>query len=457
MSRQLLFQNILFWLLVGLIIFIPLYPKFPLFNISGTYVTIRLEDFFITIVLFLWGIYQLKYNKHLIAQPLFQAFVLFWFVGFISLLSALFVTHSVVPHLGFLHWARRIEYMLLFWVAATSVMHRRYFKILLWVFVLATLIVVFYGFGQLFLGFKVISTVDMDFSTGIVSTLAPTGRVNSTFAGHYDLAVYLSYFLITMAGVFFYVKKIWQRVGIFLISIPSFILLGYTASRISFFGAIAGLALVLWLLKKRVMVLALVFFSIVLVVAIPQFRERIIATINVNVLNKVDKSYVPTKENKTASEEDIAEEKARRGLPRDIAAGESTNYTELEVGRSFSIRLTDEWPRALNALYKNPFLGTGYSSISLATDNDYLRALGETGVLGLISLGLIFFSLFRHFIRGLHTTDIFIRLFSILIMGIMLNVFITALFIDILEASKAASLFWILLGVAWTESNKKML
>jgi O-antigen ligase len=457
MNKKIFFQNALFWLLVGLVIFIPLYPKFPLFNVPGTYVTIRLEDFFITIVLLLWSIYQFKYNKRLVRQPLFQAFALFWFVGFVSLLSALFLTHSVIPHLGLLHWGRRLEYMLLFWVAATTLVNRQQVKILFWVFVLVTLVVVFYGFGQLFLGFKVVSTVDKDFSTGILSTLSPAGRVNSTFAGHYDLAIYLSYFLITVAGAWFYVKKAWQKIGIFLVGILSFILLAYTASRISFFGAIAGLVLVLWLLKRRIVLVALILFSIVLVMAVPQFRDRIIATINVNILNKVDKSYTPIKENKLLSAEEVANEKAKQGLPRDITKGESTNYTELEVGRSFAIRLTDEWPRALNALYKNPFLGTGYSSISLATDNDYLRVLGETGALGFISIAIIFVALVKHFVAAMNTSDMFLKSFYIVIIGIIINVLITALFIDVLEASKVACLFWILLGIAWSQASKKTL
>ncbi len=455
MNKKVFFQNVLFWLLVGLIIFIPLYPKFPLLNVLGTYVTIRLEDFFISIVLLLWGIYQFKYNKRLVTQPLFQAFALFWFVGFVSLLSAIFISHSVVPHLGLLHWGRRLEYMFLFWVAATTLINRQQVKILFWVFVLATLIVVSYGFGQLFLGFKVVSTVDKDFSTGIISTLSPAGRVNSTFAGHYDLAIYLSYFLITVAGAWFYIKIAWQKIAIFLVAIPGFILLAYTASRISFFGAIAGLVLVLWLLKRRIVLVALILFSIVLVVTVPQFRDRIVATINVNILNKVDKSYTPIKENKALSEEEVANEKAKQGLPRDIAKGESTNYTELEVGRSFSIRLTDEWPRALHAFYKNPLLGTGYSSISLATDNDYLRALGETGVLGFISIAIIFIVLIKHFIKAMNINDMFLKSFYIVIIGIIINVLITALFIDVLEASKVACLFWILSGVAWRmEQNK---
>ena len=41
----------------ALFIFIPLYPKFPLFNVPGTYVAIRAEDFFIGVV---FGLLVLK-------------------------------------------------------------------------------------------------------------------------------------------------------------------------------------------------------------------------------------------------------------------------------------------------------------------------------------------------------------------------------------------------------------
>src|SRR3990167_10675400 len=48
--------------------------------------------------------------------------------------------------------------------------------------------------------------------------------------------------------------------------------------------------------------------------------------------------------------------------------------------RSFNIRLKAEWPRAIRAFLKNPVLGTGYSSVGLAVDNDYLRSLAESGI-----------------------------------------------------------------------------
>ena len=58
--------------------------------------------------------------------------------------------------------------------------------------------------------------------------------------------------------------------------------------------------------------------------------------------------------------------------------------------RSVSIRLNVEWPRAIRAFSKNPLLGTGYSSITLATDNDFLRLLGEVGLVGALAFFLIF-------------------------------------------------------------------
>lgn len=456
------YQRIVLGLFTFLIIFVPLYPKFPLLSVPGTYVSIRLEDFLIAFTILLWAIYQLLYNLKIFKTITFQVFLLFWFVGFVSYLSSLLITQSIVPHLGFLHFARRVEFMLPFWIAATTVKTREQVRFLLWVFVAVTLVVLLYGFGQLFLGFKVISTVDKDFSAGIVSSLNSAGRVNSTFAGHYDLSIYLSYFIIAMTGVFFHVKSQVKKIGIILIGLLSFTLLGFAASRISFAGTLAGIALVMLLMRKKEMIIGLFALSIVIVMIIPQFRERVIATVNVNVLKRQEKIYRPTLTpattnniSNTQTDEAIAREKAKQGLPRDISQGESSDYTELEVGRSIAIRLTNEWPRALNALYKNPLLGTGYSSISLATDNDYLRALGETGILGIAALMLIFIGLLKSFISNLRINDPFTKLFSIITLGIVLDAAITALFIDVLEASKVAIALWIFLGIAWSQMRRK--
>src|SRR3989339_1424154 len=57
---------------------------------------------------------------------------------------------------------------------------------------------------------------------------------------------------------------------------------------------------------------------------------------------------------------------------------------------SFTTRFQGEWPKTFDAFKRNIFLGSGYRSVSLAVDNNYLRILGESGLLGFTA----FFSIF---------------------------------------------------------------
>jgi hypothetical protein len=151
----------------------------------------------------------------------------------------------------------------------------------------------------------------------------------------------------------------------------------------------------------------------------------------------------------TESTPGAIQESTKTGVASDIAAGEPKDYTELTVSRSYNIRTDVEWPRALRAFYKNPVLGTGYSSITDATDNDFLRSLGEVGMLGSLALGLIFCLLLFSFIKALKRVAAFERLFLIAVICATINILITAVFIDVLEASKIACLLWMMLGVSW--------
>jgi len=458
--KQITIKQILYLLLLFLIAFIPLYPKFPLIAVSGTFVAIRVEDFIIAAVFLIFFIFEIKNYKKYLSNIIFQAFLLFWVIGLVGIFSTNFLTHSVMLKLAFLHWLRRIEYMFPFFIAASSIQKIKNIKIILALFLIVDALVLFYGFGQLYLGFKVVSTVSSDVS-GVVTTLSPTGRVNSTFAGHYDLAIFLSFVLIFIVSFFFYVKKIWQKGVLAILGVVNLVLLGYTAARASFVAMVFGALLSLWILKQRLLMLLLLILSLAIVLAVPSFRSRVIATINVDVLHNVGPTYNPPPAPKPVSQKsnlnleqtqiaslDAAKIKKLK-LPRDIAKGEPTNYTELEVARSSDIRFDIEWPRAYQAILINPFLGTGYSSLSLATDNDYLRSLGETGILGTISLILIFYLLIRVFCKNLKSENIFVKIYLTAILALIVDVLITAFFIDVLEASKVAFLFWIIMGVTY--------
>ncbi len=464
-----LYEKYFFYLVVGLLIFIPLYPKFPLISVNGTFVSIRLEDIIIASVLLLWFIVNLKKLPVLFSRTITKLFLLFWFVGILSFISGYFITQSVQFNLGLLHLARRIEYMSLFFVAATSVSYVAQVRTVIKSILLTVLIVVIYGYGQIYLGFPVISTNNSEFSKGLVLYLTNGARVNSTFAGHYDLAMYLSMTLVLTIAFFFYKKSKKYKFILATLGILEFILLGLTAARVSFAAAIAALCLVCWMSKQRFLLVLIILASVGLVLGVPELRHRLVATLTVNILGGGGAKYSPPSGTVTifTPEKNIPEasratlmEQARKDatdpakaniqIPRDVVPGEPVNTTELGVYRSFGIRFDVEWPRALNAFYKNPLLGTGYSSITLATDNDYLRSLGETGVLGTLSLVLIFGLLFKKILNFLKNNSMSLeKYFVIGMFGGSFALLSTGLFIDVLEASKIAEIYWILMGTTW--------
>lgn len=117
--------------------------------------------------------------------------------------------------------------------------------------------------------------------------------------------------------------------------------------------------------------------------------------------------------------------------------------------RSTSIRLNVEWPRAVRAFLKNPILGTGFSSITLATDSHYLRLLGEVGILGSLSFFLIFLRVAKPLLQSLSQVRGNLTLktaFLAGVIGALPAIFLNAVFIDVFEASKFAIIFWLMLG-----------
>ena len=86
--------------------------------------------------------------------------------------------------------------MSLFFIAINSVKAIKDFKFLYVFFLITTALVSFYGYGQKYLKFPVISTMNSEFSKGQLLQMDVWTRVNSTFAGHYDLAAFLSVVLI---------------------------------------------------------------------------------------------------------------------------------------------------------------------------------------------------------------------------------------------------------------------
>lgn len=456
-------HSVLFFLVIFLFVFIPLYPKFPLINVSGTFVAVRLEDLIIGLTIGLWGIYLVLSNRLRIflKDKLSLVIILFFFTGAVSTFSAIFLTQTVVPHISVLHFLRRIEFMMLLPVVASAVKNKRQ---LAWVLIFLTFTVLsvdLYALGQQYLDWPVISTTNSEFSKGLILRLTPGARVNSTFAGHYDLAVFLAMAISVLTAVFFAVKKR-IKILILILGMLSLVVLIMTAARLSFVAAFTGVISAIVFSKRKKYILLILAGTFLILVYPSQLRERLISTITINLFSQGQRYVGKTQDQQVRSKLNIPTLAVRTSsisattstfatpsgqTATDIAPGEPVDTTQLGVYRSFEIRLQREWPRAVTALVKNPVLGMGYSSIDIATDNDFLRSLGEVGILGTAAFILVLVEIVKRVFHCIKNESKLIKFFSAGVLSMFIAFIVNGLFIDVFEASKVASLFWMVLGL----------
>ena len=426
-------RSLLKYFTAALLIFIPLYPKFPLFTLPFTYVAIRAEDFLIVVAVLISIIYFFKHRRTTKLPPLTTQILIFWAIGLVSCLSAILITQNVNPLLVLLHYFRRIEYMSLFFVfyllGSFGRQQRRFSVQLLF---LPAFGVFLYGLAQIYLKAPVISTMNEEFSKGLALTLQPGVQLSSTFSGHYDLAIYLT-FIISFFAALLMLFKDKAKQGMVVVSLLPFIwLFSQAGSRMGLVGLLAAVAFITYLTRRYFVGFILFILIGVGVVSSPHLLGRF-----QNILNIIPSA----RQSSIVSPDALAQEEVLRPIQQD---------------RSTSIRFDVEWPRAMRSFYKSPLLGTGYSSLGLATDNDYLRALGETGLLGILAflsiLVGLFTLLFKRFRQAKNFWD---RLITTASLGVFASMTSIALFIDVFEASKIALLFWSIMGLALSTSYDK--
>lgn len=351
--------------------------------------------------------------------------------------------------------------MMLLPVVVSAVTSKKHFIWILMVLALTIFTVNIYALGQQYLDWPVISTTNSEFAKGLILRLTPGARANSTFAGHYDLAVFLAMTISVLTALFFGVTKR-LKVGIIVLGLLSLAVLVMIAARVSFVAAFLGMITALYLIKKTKFILLILIAIAIILVYPSQLRDRLISTVTVNLFSggqryigqtqdqqARSKLNIPTLAYKTSSESASSSFFASPSgqTATDITPGEPIDTTQLGVYRSFAIRYNIEWPRAIRAFIKNPLLGTGYASLDIATDNDFLRSLGEVGILGTLALSLVLIEAVKRIYSHLTSERRLIKYFSAGVISLLVAFVTNGLFIDVFEASKVASLFWMILGL----------
>lgn len=132
-------------------------------------------------------------------------------------------------------------------------------------------------------------------------------------------------------------------------------------------------------------------------------------------------------------------------------------------GLSSAIRFDALWPRAIAGFKTNILLGSGYSTLTKeevgifteaeSTDNDYLRALGETGLLGFIAFfGAIVWGCWLLWLGQKEESGLSKAVILAVIAGAF-GLLINATYIDVFEASKVAFVFWALMGMTLKQTQ----
>lgn len=495
-------DHILEYLSFLLLILIPLYPKIPLTDIlPGYIVRIRLDDLLVAGAFLIWLIWLIRKKVTLRGNPLFLPLAIYTAVGFLSSLSAIFVTKTVPLdelHIGklFLHFGRRIEYFSIFFIFFSSIKSLAQIKKYVYIAAIVLLAVSIYGFGQKYLYWPAFSTMNREFSKGVKLYLTEHARVLATFGGHYDLAAYLMIVLTLFIPLVTIVKS-WLSKSIFLIaSIAGFWLLILTVSRTSFIAYLVSITVVfalLWAKKGFLWAfinwIVVIFLSLSVMVSFGDLSDRFAHVLK---LDRFDTSIAlkpfkkdPPKDSQAAYLEvgsksdtppstqrpitgavpsDVYESIPELGpvgaaLPATLAARPRV-YSQAAVNYDLStgIRLDYTWPKAIEGFKKNPLLGSGYSTLTKrniedfteaeSTDNDFLRALGETGLLGFLTFFGAIAAICVWAIRGF--TKISDPFYATIVAGILaaiVGLLVNAIYIDVFEASKVAYTFWIMVAI----------
>ena len=487
LSRFLKFlDNNLIKILLSIFIFlVPLWPKLPIRMIDYTYIAIRLEDIYLVIMSIAF-IIQIIRKKLKLNKTFLWLFVLYWLAVFASALWAIFIGKTVVLyHLALLHSLRRVEYMIVFFIASSIISNKKDFFLFLNLFIASVFIVSLYGLGQKYLGFPAVQTMNPEYAKGYILYLTPEARISATFAGHYDLASYLIFSIPIVLSFYFFFKKNYLYLLTFVLSL---VVLIDTSSRISFGAYVVSTIVFLFLIRKYLFTVFVIILTIGLMFISKDLGKRFFRTfqikrilvnektgsvyVNQNITTKelpAGSFYVKLKDQTTeapvaANTETFKKQIVQEQVMKVTSTGKKLSNNEFDKliaslsanlkgvntivsDISFATRIQVEWPRAIEAFGKNPVLGTGPSSITEATDNDFLRWLGEIGLLGTTLFMIILFSIIKNV---LSKTSALVKENKLLSLGFvfgLIALLINATYIDVFEASKVAYTFWTVAGL----------
>lgn len=476
-------DRILHWSFIFFIVATALVPKVPIQHVEYTYIRIRVDDLLPVLISLVFFIQWIR-RKITLNTKLLIPIMLFWAAVLTSFLLAYYVQFTVpVFNLGLLHSLRRVQYMIIFFIASSIVTTDKKFYQYMHIYLGALLFTSLYALGQKFGFLPSIQSMNPAYVDGRLLWLNPEDRVNATFGGHFDLAAYLTFSIPILLGFYFAKGKKWL-IATFVLALTALL---YTAARSSFVAYIFSIVAFLVFIRKFKFLTFTLILTAVLLLVTGDMTKRFLQTVQVktvfvnektgveNIDQKISVKNLPAgnykirlpfkiggpanvkeEEIRQAARSEVYEEARRTGR---VLTGEQIEQEAAQLTQfikpqrtvlcdiSCATRLQVEWPRAILAFKKNPIFGRGPSSITEATDNDLLRWLGELGIVGTSLFIFIIGSVTRtvqKLAKNKKLPDQYI--FYGFLFG-LIALLINGIYVDVFEASKVAYNFWLVAGI----------
>lgn len=534
-------DNCLFIWAIFLLLFIPLYPKIPLVDVlPGYIVRLRLEDIFVGIAFIFWLIWLLR-GKIKFDFPIRYLVLAYLGIGAISILWNVLTTGWIpgnLLHIGksVLHLARYTEYFFVGFLLYSSCTTLKKFKIAIGAIFTSLALASIYAIGQKYFYWPVFSTMNREFSKGIVLYLTEHARVQSTFGGHYDFAAYLVIVLPITLAVITAIKKKWVKIGAILIHFLGLWGLVVSASRTSFIAYMAAIAIGIvvfswsrplknnstsptknywWKNLGRMFSLGIGYLLISLAIVFyfgDDLAERLVQPLSSNKeVMEVYRDFVAWRDKDgklkdfinqlkppengqgiTATDQEpamaavivasdtnprpvdvyvdvpdielVATETATGSVVTVVEKERTWSANAQKYGLSVAIRLDALWPWAIKGLLRSPLVGSGFGTLNKefadvfteadSTDNNYLRLLGETGLLGfMVYMAIIIWAMVVAVQNWKKQNNRWVRVFSLGALTGIIALLINATFIDVFASSKVAFTLWLIVSLIFASQE----
>lgn len=407
---------------------IALLPKINIISVPGMSTGIRLEDFFVFIIVFLWfAQICIKKTKFTNINPKLKKITEMYLIYiFICIVSSLFGLLKGYISLGLLiiFLIRKIEYFIFIFIGYNYIFEventqkiKKYFNF----------IIIFHFIICILQSIGVIGS----FTNGDITTsLGEGSRVFSTFNGPYELSAFV--ILILPMYIYELINKNGNKFfNIFMISII-FVSIYLSQSRTSIILFFAVFAIVLISFnknntKKIIYILLLLIVTLELVLNLDKILSFLprFDTLNFDSMIKC-----------------VVESWKSNDFDEFMKTGKNVKISNIaDLDLSFSIRVSN-CVVVLKGWLKNIFFGMGLSFIKGASDCNYVRLLGETGLLGII----VYFNVIRTILSNSKTIK---NIFGVVVRVGMYTLLLSALFIDVFEASKIMMFYWFVVGASY--------